>query len=1423
MAFDTATRNELQKMVGRARDLLVEEFTAQCQGVYGIQPDGSMLKPEALGHLSEEDRTRAQLLRDRVQHLAAGIAGTKKHAEAVARMVREQAFTVLNRLCALRMCEERGLVQECVRSSYDSKGFRLYDQAANKLGGETYQRYRLFLELLFDELAVDLGVLFDRYSPYGLLLPRENAFKGLLELIDAPNLTHLWAEDETIGWIYQYFNPKEERKKMRDESAAPRNSRELAVRNQFFTPRYVVEFLTDNTLGRIWYEMTRGQTRLKDQCRYLVRRPNEIFLQPGEAAPEQSQQDNLSQEQLLQQPVHIPHRPLKDPREIRMLDPACGSMHFGLYAFDLFEVIYDEAWEIAQGSDEDRKLSASFAPFLSFVVQYPDKAAFLTDVPRLVIEHNLHGIDIDPRAAQIAGLSLWLRAQRSWQQQGLRPQDRPRIRRSNIVCAEPMPGEEAFLNEFIDTHLSTTPERRLLGQLVRRVFEAMKLAGEAGSLLKIEEEIAGTVAEAKQKWLAGPKPEQFRLFANDIATPVQQELGLDVTGITDEIFWEKAEERIYAALQSYAERAEHDDGYQRRLFADDAARGFAFIDLCRKRYDVVLMNPPFGDAAELSKNYIFAQHSREKTELGACFVTRTLRLLNRGGTVGVISNRTFLFADSFQSWRETCLKNLNLCADLGFGVLDALVETAAFVVVSETTSFSSFIALTNSPNKGCDLLQTVEEMLSAETRCKRLFTRCKSTFEELGTEWFYYWLSEHLLKTALRLSATNSGLLAKPGLQTCDNFRFVRLAWECPQDPLFASTWFRLSKGGEYQPFWADVHLVARWRHDGSEMKAFIERSYDSWSKQIPSIYLYLAPGLTYSERTTSSLSLRVLPTNCLFDKQGPFVGYPNPTGNRENLLLFLGLSYCYLFKALVESQVGLRDATEAGSPARHYMPSMIERLPLPEIAPVEKRKIVTWASNFIEWHRRISSLHPTDSMHGAFPGLSLSGSISAFQNEIGGEFAAEMQSLYSGLAMAEEELARFFEVGPEQEDQLQSIFGPRFADDVNTLSQPEAQEVEKLLNKTEADLVEETVTTVGFFSSILKKSFIASRKVELTALCLNASPVQVLRQAKRYDWLVAKDELSQRLADSWFGTALGRWDIRFATGEKPALELPDPFAPLPVCPPGQLQNEQGLPITREDVGRLKEEGHWNYPIKIPWDGILVDDPGHPLDVEARIQQVLQVIWKDRWESIEREACEILGVRTLRDYFRNFSGGKKASFFADHLKRYSRSRRKAPIYWPLSTDSGNYTLWIYHSRLTDQTLYTCVNDHIDPKLKEIERDIQRLRGAGQPDRKAQKQVDELVELERELKAMREELLRVARLPYKPNQNDGVLVTAAPLWRLFRYKPWQKDLKQCWEELEAGKYNWAHLALAIWPERVREVCKRDKSIAIAHELEDLYEG
>ena len=316
--------------------------------------------------------------------------------------------------------------------------------------------------------------------------------------------------------------------------------------------------------------------------------------------------------------------------------------------------------------------------------------------------------------------------------------------------------------------------------------------------------------------------------------------------------------------------------------------------------------------------------------------------------------------------------------------------------------------------------------------------------------------------------------------------------------------------------------------------------------------------------------------------------------------------------------------------------------------------------------------------------------------------------------------------------------------------------------------------------------------------------------------------EISKDLLSYFLGTTFGRWDIRYATGEQAAPELPDPFAPLPVCPPGQLQNAQGLPLGKDEVGKMKEEGIWNYPIEIPWDGILVDDPNHPLDIERRVREVIEIIWSGKdggptAEAIEHEACEILGVKSLRDYFR-----KPAGFFADHLKRYSKSRRQAPIYWPLSTASGSYTLWIYYHRLTPDTLYKCLQQFVEPKIREIEQDLVRLRAmdeAGEGGRQTRDQLAKAETLRTELLALRDELAHWAPR-WKPNLNDGVQITASPLWKLFLLPKWRKTLEQTWKELDRGDYDWAHLAHTLHPARVREKCKTDRSLAIAHSLEDL---
>ena len=331
-------------------------------------------------------------------------------------------------------------------------------------------------------------------------------------------------------------------------------------------------------------------------------------------------------------------------------------------------------------------------------------------------------------------------------------------------------------------------------------------------------------------------------------------------------------------------------------------------------------------------------------------------------------------------------------------------------------------------------------------------------------------------------------------------------------------------------------------------------------------------------------------------------------------------------------------------------------------------------------------------------------------------------------------------------------------------------------------------------------------------------------------------------------GSAFGRWDVRIAIDQSLAPKLPDPFDPLPVCPPGMLVGSDGLPAevnrivseewlrARPDANTLPPEGSVNnptipdseYPLRISWDGVLVDDPGfngdrpHRDDIVRRVREVFDLLWKDKSHEIEQEACDILGVSDLREYFR-----RPAGFFQDHLKRYSKSRRKAPIYWPISTASGSYTIWLYYHRLNDQKLYMVVNRYVEPKISEVERGIAQIENdlKSASGREATRLTDRLNEARAflgELRDLREELLRIAALPYKPDLNDGVIINAAPFYKLFRLRSWAKDTEDCWKKLAKGDYDWAHLAYTIWPDRVRGVCKRDRSIAIAHGLEDLCE-
>lgn len=292
-----------------------------------------------------------------------------------------------------------------------------------------------------------------------------------------------------------------------------------------------------------------------------------------------------------------------------------------------------------------------------------------------------------------------------------------------------------------------------------------------------------------------------------------------------------------------------------------------------------------------------------------------------------------------------------------------------------------------------------------------------------------------------------------------------------------------------------------------------------------------------------------------------------------------------------------------------------------------------------------------------------------------------------------------------------------------------------------------------------------------------------------------SQKDLAADLASWLFGAALGRWDWGLATGNTTIPPLPGPFDPLPRVSRGMVKGSDGLHPARHEDGRLS-----------PSHDLLVDDEGSSLDLVHRALEILEkVVGKEHIEVSAQELEQMLGS-DLRTWFRS-------SFFDRHLKRYSKSRRKAPIYWQLGTPSASYSVWLYYPRLTRDSLYRVLNEVVKPKVTFEEQRLTEMRGEGATRRQIEIQ-EGFVE---ELRTFREEVTRVAPL-WNPDLDDGVLLNFAPLWRLTPHPGWRRDTRAAWDALAKGDYDWARLAMKLWPERVIPKCARERHLALAHDLE-----
>ena len=659
-----------------------------------------------------------------------------------------------------------------------------------------------------------------------------------------------------------------------------------------------------------------------------------------------------------------------------------------------------------------------------------------------------------------------------------------------------------------------------------------------------------------------------------------------------------------------------------------------------------------------------------------------------------------------------------------------------------------------------------------------LFVMQDDLFRSIDGCPFAYYAPPQMLSLSARgrvLSA--NGVVARQGIGA--STRFHRLVWEVPPSGI-RKDWLHMAHGTSPARFYKPTTHVFLWTNDGEEAKADVIQRYPylkgNYGFKIQAEGFYRKPGLCYGKRT-EDFTVQILPSEHVFSFEGTAIFTDGTYLDEWALLALLNSAPINYWLSIVC--------------AEHKAYNYVESVPAPEIVDDAVGELRAAAQEGWRLQRNRDVFNLTSPVF----------VITAVLQSVSETIESSVQIFRDWIATTNEALDALQRRIDEISFRLYGLTG-----------QLTYVDIERRLTKNDDE----------------RKEQVCEEQEE--ALHSDA-PVLV-----------------SQLIDYLVGVIFGRWDVRIALDPSLAPKLPDPFDSLPVCPPGMLVGPDGLPAkpggivseewlrARPDANSLPPDGavphptipDSEYPLRINWDGILVDDPGfngnrpHRDDIVRRVREVLDLIWGDRAQEVEQEACEILGVRGLRDYFRKPSG-----FFQNHLKRYSKSRRKAPIYWPLSTASGSYTIWLYYHRLTDQTLYAAVNKYLEPKIADTERALDRLEEelAAASGREATRLRDRLNEGRAflgKLQDLREELLRVAGLPYKPDLNDGVIINAAPLHRLFRLRSWAKKTEKVWWKLEKGDYDWAHIAYTIWPDRVREVCRRDRSIAIAHGLEDICE-
>ncbi|MBD2365327.1 BREX-6 system adenine-specific DNA-methyltransferase PglX [Anabaena minutissima FACHB-250] len=654
MHLTPEAKTQLSNTIRTLRERLLTDLHNAVDSTYRLSIPATQAKlPE------EQHQKRKRLeewLKEQARSEGKGNKETEKQRQErhLHTAVKLAAATLLNRLIVIKQMEAQGLIKPAVvTGGWQSPAYREFRDFAPELLKDETEGYGTLLKLLFDELAQDLPGLFGNVGVTALFPIPANTLRAIIEALDNPGLKNAWLDDTTLGWVYQYWNdPEREALDAKLNGGGKVEPHEIASKTQMFTERYMVEWLLHNSLGQMWLAICQRQgwtpaVKADGTLQSLEARREEWrkkrergevaldALMPIETAAEEQWKYWVSQPLTDAAVTHAAN----SIRDVKILDPACGSGHFLVIAFGLLFALYQEEAQHRGESWSDREIVES------------------------ILENNLYGIDIDPRAVQIAAAALVLKARL------LSPQvevKRLNLVASNLQLSALAENDPARVELREEVKLATgIPE-----QLTDKIVEALKGADYLGSLLKVDAEVDQAIYQYEQEISI---PLQLDIFQSAVAEKP----------VFDSV---EAKKSLLEKLESFLNRCTSGDDLGLRLRGEQLAAGVRFIRIVQENfYDLVIGNPPYqGTSKMVDAKYVAKEYPRGKADLYAAFLERGLQLVKDGGISALLTMRNWMFIQQFASIREWLLDNfdLRLLGDFDRGAFDEVPNEVLAVTMS---------------------------------------------------------------------------------------------------------------------------------------------------------------------------------------------------------------------------------------------------------------------------------------------------------------------------------------------------------------------------------------------------------------------------------------------------------------------------------------------------------------------------------------------------------------------------------------------------------------------------------------------------------------------------------------------------------------------------------------------------------------------